>query len=71
MGIEDGGGKFVSEVAAVMDGEWLADWEAAWAGEEVSQPLQKIRPVAIAAAATDSMEREDGEFIPSPTNPIP
>lgn len=53
------------------DGDCVADWGATWAGEWASQPLLKSRPVATAAAATKSMEREDGEFMLSPTNPIP
>jgi hypothetical protein len=56
---------------AIGAGECVADWGATWAGEWASQPLLKSRPVANAAAATESMEREGGEFMPSPTNPIP
>ncbi|MGC1869502.1 MAG: hypothetical protein WA700_00970 [Acidobacteriaceae bacterium] len=60
------------DVDALAEGEWISDGEETWAGDEAPQPLTKIRPVATAAAAAiEIMEREDGEFMPSPTNPIP
>lgn len=55
---------------ALCGGECIV-WGATWAGEGASQPLQKNKPATATAAATESMEREDGEFMPSPTNPIP
>jgi hypothetical protein len=66
-----GVGEIELDVGAGGDDEWIADWETTWAGEGALQPLPKIRLVATAAATTESMVREDGEFMPSPTNPIP
>jgi hypothetical protein len=69
--VEDGAGKFALDIDVLADDEWIADWEDIWADEEAPQPLPKMRDVVTAIAATESMEREDGEFMPSPTNPIP
>lgn len=68
---EGGNGKLVLEVGVLADDAWLADRGATWAGEDASQTLPKTRPVATATKATENMEREDGEFMLSPTNPIP
>jgi hypothetical protein len=73
-GVEDGVAEFglmPGAPGALGDDEWTAAWDGTWAGERASQPLLNIKPVATAAAATERMEREDGEFMPSPTNPIP